>query len=57
MKDLFLCLLINIGKFGKTTSAHLYDENLVHIKLEDGNNEYEISITRKDKIQEEKKDD
>lgn len=57
MKDLFLCLLINIGKFGKTTLAHFYGEDFVQIKLEDSNNEYDITITRRDKNQEEKKDD
>jgi hypothetical protein len=55
MKDLFICLLLNIAKFGKVTSANFYGDDLSTIKIETKNSEYEISIFRKAK--EENKDD
>jgi hypothetical protein len=54
MKDLFICLLINIAKFGKMTSANFYNEDWSNLKIDTGDCEYEISIFRKAK--EEKED-
>lgn len=47
MKDLFLCLLINIAKFGKVTSANFYNDDWSNIKIDSEDCEYEISIFRK----------
>lgn len=49
MKDLFLCLLLNITKFGKMASANFYNEDWSNIKIDAGDCEYEISIFRKSK--------
>ena len=54
MKDMFLCLLLNLGKFGKVTKAHFYGEDFSETKLETEDSEYTISIMRKDKNSEDK---
>ena len=54
MKDLFICLLLNVAKFGKVTSANFHNEDWSNIKIETEDSEYEISIFRKKKITEEK---
>ena len=53
MKDLFLCLFMNICKFGNIESANLYsaDFSTLYIDTEDG--KYCISI-RKEENQEDK---
>jgi hypothetical protein len=56
MKDLFLCLLINLKSFGKTLSASLYGNELSSIKVERDGFEYDITITCKEIIKEEEKD-
>lgn len=50
MKDLFLCLLLNITKFGKLASANYYNEDFSNLKIETEDCEYEISIFKKDKV-------
>lgn len=57
MKRLFLFLLNNIKQFGDLTSAIMYDGTFSQIKFESPNSEFEISIHRKDKAKEEKKND
>lgn len=52
MKDLFLCLLLNITKFGKLASANYYNEDFSNLKIETEDCEYEISIFRKEKLTE-----
>ena len=56
MKDLFMFLLVNLKSFGALKTVHMYDNTLASIKFESEDSEYEISISRKDKIQEEKED-
>ena len=54
MKDMFLCLLLNLGKFGDVTRASL-SKDFSEIKLENEHGEYTIAIMRKDKDLEDKK--
>ena len=54
MKDMFLCLLLNMGKFGKVTKAHFYGEDFSETRLETEDSEYTITIMRKDKNSEDK---
>ena len=54
MKDLFICLFLNIAKFGKVTSANFYNDDLSNIRIDTEDCEYEISIFRKAKVTEEK---
>ena len=56
MKDMFLCLLLNLGKFGDVNEALMYSNNFSIIKLKNGNEEYSVSITRKEMNSEDKED-
>ena len=56
MKDIFLCLLLNIGKFGTVTTASLYNKDLSCLEIETGDSKYIVSVRREEKNQEEKKD-
>lgn len=56
MKDLFMCLLINITKFGKLTGANLFNDDYSSMTLENEHGEYTISVTRRDKKEEETED-
>lgn len=49
MKDLFMCLLVNVIKHGNLTSAVMYDDTMSSLKLDDGKSIYEITIIRKKK--------
>ena len=50
MKDLFMCLLLNMQKFGKITAANLYKlGKLSSIELETEDAVYTITITKEDK--------
>jgi hypothetical protein len=55
MKDIFMFLLVNLKNFGELKTANMYDSTFANIKFESKRSEYEISIHRKDKIQEEEK--
>ena len=55
MRDLFLCLLVNLKNHGNITSASMWEE-LSSITLVNGKDEYSISI-RKDTKKEDTKDD
>lgn len=52
MKDLFLCLLLNITKFGKLESA-MFDEGFTKITLDSEDCEYDISVFKRVKTEEE----
>lgn len=56
MKDLFMFLLVNLKSFGALKTVNMYDSTLANIKFESEDSEYEITIQRKDKVQEEEKD-
>lgn len=51
MYNIFLCLLINLKNHGNIFSAAMYDNGFSVIKLKDGDEEYEISIDKKEKKQ------
>lgn len=48
MKDMFLCLLLNLGKFGNINQANFYNKDFSEVKLENDEGEYTISIMRRD---------
>ena len=50
MKDVFICLLMNLKNHGKITSASMYNDGFSKIKLDDGDSEYEVSVMRKEKF-------
>ena len=56
MSDIFMCLLMNLKNHGKITSASMYDSGFVKINLVDGSDEYEISVLKREKVEEEKND-
>ena len=56
MKDLFLCLLVNMTKFGKLKSANFYGEQFSNLTIENEHGEYMLSISRHEKKEEENKD-
>lgn len=53
MKDIFMCLLVNLRNHGKIKSA-MFDDGFAKITLVDENNEYDISVIKKAKLEEEK---
>ena len=55
MRDIFMCLLLNLIKHGKITSA-MYDEGFIKITIVEDDSEYDVSVIKKAKL-EEKKDD
>lgn len=57
MKDLFLCLLINLKNFGKILSASLYDNELSSIKIERDGFVYDLTVSCKEISKEEEKND
>ena len=48
MKDIFLCLLLNLTHHGKITTANMYDDTFCSLKLVGSNGEYEINITKRE---------
>ena len=54
MKDIFLCLLLNIGKFGTIKTASFYNKDLSCVEMETNDGKYIISVRREDKNQEDK---
>lgn len=55
MKDIFLCLLINLRNHGKIKSA-MFDDGFAKVTLVDSDNEYDVSVIKKAKSEEEKND-
>ena len=53
MKDLFMCLLVNLRNHGKIKSA-MFDSGFAKITLVDGDNQYDVSIIKNVKSEEEK---
>ena len=47
MKDIFLCLLLNLTHHGKITTANMYDDTFCSLKLVRSDGEYEINITKR----------
>lgn len=48
-KDLFLCLLLNLKNHGDIKSAMLYRNGFATVDLVDGEDEYTVSISKKEK--------
>ena len=53
MKDLFMCLLVNLRNHGKIKSA-MFDDGFAKITLVDGDNQYDVSVIKKAKLEEDK---
>ena len=49
MKDMFICLLLNLKTFGDITSANMFNKGYSAIDLVSGDDEYHICITKKEK--------
>ena len=56
MNNIFMCLLMNLKNHGKITSASMFDAGYSKITLVDGNDEYDISVMKRAKLEEEKDD-
>ena len=46
-----MCLLINLKNHGKITSASMYESGFTKITLVDGDDEYDISVIKKEKFE------
>lgn len=55
MNDIFMCLLMNLRNHGKITSA-MFDEGFTKITLVGSDNEFDISVLKKEKAEVEKND-
>lgn len=53
MKDLFMCLLLNMQKHGNLTSALLKDETYATVSLESNGAQYLVTVIKKE-VEEEK---
>lgn len=49
MKDIFMCLLMNLRNHGKITSASMVDETFIKIVFIDGDSEYDVCVFKKEK--------
>jgi hypothetical protein len=52
MRDLFMCLLMNLTNHGNITQANMFGPDYTTIMLVDGEDEYYISITKSSKTEE-----
>lgn len=50
MKDIFLCLLMKLRDYGKIKSA-MFDDGFAKITFVDGDNEYDVSVIKKAKLE------
>ena len=55
MKDLFICLLLNICKFGRLKSADMYNDNFSTLDIVTEDGKYSISIRKEETVEEEGK--
>ncbi len=53
MKDLFMCLLLNIGRYGNITQASMY-EDISNMELHTDNGDFSITVRKLIKKDEEK---
>lgn len=53
MKNIFMCLLMNLRNHGKLKSA-MFDDGFAKITFVDGDNEYDVSVIKKAKLEEKK---
>ena len=54
MNDIFMCLLMNLRNHGRITSSSMFDEGYTKITLVDGDYEYDVSVMKRVKMEEEK---
>ena len=53
MRDLFMCLLLNVTNHGKLTEANLYENGkFATLKIENDNGTFDISIMKKEEEKE-----
>ena len=57
MKDIFLCLLLNLTNHGKITVANMYDDTFCSLKLVRADGEYDINITKREVKTEDKENE
>ena len=51
MKDLFMCLLLNLVKYGKLTEANMYEGgHFSNIKIKTDSGTYSISISKEKEV-------
>lgn len=50
MKDLFMCLLLNIGNHGNITEANMWGD-ISNITLETGSEKFVVSIRKEKKVE------
>ena len=49
MKDLFMCLILNLSKLGKMTEAVMYDGGeFSQVKIETESGKYTISVSKEE---------
>ena len=53
MKDIFMCLLINLRNHGRIKSA-MFDDGFAKITLVKGDNQYDVSVIKKAKLEEDR---
>lgn len=53
MKDIFMSLLMKLKNYGKIKSA-MFDDGFAKITFVDGDNEYDVSVIKKAKLEENK---
>jgi len=53
MKDLFMCLLLNVGNFGKIIEANMFKGGeYSNVVLKNKNGTYEITVIKKGEVKE-----
>ena len=55
MNDIFMCLLMNLRNHGKITSA-MFNEGFTKVTLVDGDDEFDVSVIKREKVEEDKND-
>ncbi len=53
IKDIFMCLLLNLKNYGRIKSA-MFDDGFAKITLVDGDNQFDVSVIKKARLEEEK---
>ena len=52
MKDIFICLLMNLMNHGKITTANMYNDDFTKIILSGDECDFEITVMRNEKLEE-----
>ena len=51
MKDLFVCLLLNLKNHWNITQTSMYDSGFAKITLVDGDDTYDVSVMKREKVE------